>query len=177
MDDARLLSAIIDQELAKTLDEVQTLADSPTLDHPGAHPGFAELAARTLADHPLWRDVILIDPKTNTRVFETAARFPPKWVRFGDEEARQQRMRWKWARTLHQAHGPGAQVDASALLPELRGDILGQAPDLSVGGCDLLAGHAPALHPVLDGLTLGEIEPFFVDESALVLEAGHACAP
>ena len=36
---------------------------------------------------------------------------------------------------------------------------------------------ASALHPVLDGLTLGEIEPLPVDESALVLEAGHAGSP
>jgi signal transduction histidine kinase len=78
VDDARLLSAITDQELSKTLDEVQTLADSPTLDHPGAYPGFAELAARTLADHPLWRDVILIDPKTNTRVFESPGPLRPQ---------------------------------------------------------------------------------------------------
>ena len=89
VDDARLLSAITDQELSKTLDEVQTLARLPTLDDPGATSGFAELAARTLADHPLWRDVMLIDPKTNTWLFESlgprcaaaaGARAPePRW--------------------------------------------------------------------------------------------------
>ena len=74
VDDARLLSAITDQELSKTLDEVQTLADFPALDHPGAVSGFAELAARTLADHPLWREVVLIDPKTNTWLLQSPGR-------------------------------------------------------------------------------------------------------
>ena len=74
VDDARLLSAITDQELSKALDEARTLAESPTLDSPAAHAGFREVAARSLADHPLWLDVLLIDPRTSTVLFDANGR-------------------------------------------------------------------------------------------------------
>ncbi|EEF23807.1 conserved hypothetical protein [Ricinus communis] len=72
------------------------------------------------------------------------------------------------------AGGPAGALSAdSALLAELRGDVLGHPADLAVGGRDLFAGHAPALHPVFDGLALGEIQAVLVDEAALVLQSGH----
>ena len=51
------------------------------------------------------------------------------------------------------------------------------AADLAVGGGELVASHAPALHPVFDGLPLREIEPVLVDKPALVLQSRHAAAP
>src|SRR5580698_8029752 len=50
-------------------------------------------------------------------------------------------------------------------LAELGGDVLGQAADLAVRGGDLVAGDAPALHPVLDRLALGQVQPLLVDEA------------
>src|ERR1700677_1338553 len=70
------------------------------------------------------------------------------------------------------ASGGGA-VGASALLAKLGGDVLDHAAGLAVGGRELGAGDAPALHPVLHRLPLREVEPVLVDETPLVLESGH----
>ncbi len=45
-----------------------------------------------------------------------------------------------------------------------------------MGGRELIAADVPALHPVFDGLPLGQVEPLLVDETALVLQTGHVCA-
>ena len=60
-----------------------------------------------------------------------------------------------------------------AALAEFGGDVLGEAADLAMGGGELVLGHPPPLHPVLDRLALGEVEAVLVDEAALVLEASH----
>ena len=67
----------------------------------------------------------------------------------------------------------GGPDRGSAFLAQLGGDVLDHAAGLAVGGGDLVAGHAPALHPVFDGLTLRQVEPVLVDEDALVLQARH----
>src|SRR4051812_4017700 len=57
----------------------------------------------------------------------------------------------------------------SALLAELGRDVLDHAPRLPVRRGELVARDAPALHPIFDGLTLGQVQPVLVDEAALVL--------
>ena len=71
VDDARLLSTLVDQELLRALDDVQDLAQSPALDHPGDLTAFRTQADRLMARHPLWLDVILLDPDTGRWVLQS----------------------------------------------------------------------------------------------------------
>ena len=73
-------------------------------------------------------------------------------------------------------NGAERPVRRSALLAELGGDVLGQAADLAMGGDDLVARHAPAFHPVFDGLALGKVEPLLVDEALTVPTPGKRSA-
>ena len=61
IDDARLLAAIIDQELLATVDGAQTLAVNPALDDPADLPRFRIVADRARSQHPLWLGVLLFD--------------------------------------------------------------------------------------------------------------------
>jgi signal transduction histidine kinase len=76
IDDARLLSAFIDQELLTTVDAAQALAESPTLDPPADLDRFRSAADREIARHPLWLDILLFDPQTDRAVFSTPPRPP-----------------------------------------------------------------------------------------------------
>ena len=81
IDDARLLSAIVDRELAMTVDDADTLAASPTLDGPGPPdlPHFRALAARALEQHRLWLGVTLFGANSRRlfRVPQAPAPPPP----------------------------------------------------------------------------------------------------
>jgi signal transduction histidine kinase len=90
IDDARLLSAIIDRELSTTVDDAQILAMSPAFDDRLELRRFAVITDRILAQHPLWREVELFDAKTRARLLRAPSNSPapPPWLRDPNSFAR-----------------------------------------------------------------------------------------